>query len=64
MPFDNKAFTAWLQQFTTKLVEYGLTQPQALGVRERRYTALAGAFAAGHTADDMAFVERLRGLDP
>lgn len=64
MPLDNKAFTAWLQEFTTKLVAYGLTETQALGVREKRYTALAGAFGAGQSAEDMAFVERLRGMDP
>jgi hypothetical protein len=64
MPFDNTAFTAWLQQFTATLVEYGLTEPQSLAVREKRYTALAGAFAAGQSAEDMAFMERIRGMDP
>lgn len=64
MPFDNTAFTAWLHEFTTKLVEYGLTEPQSLELRERRYTALVCAFGAGQSAEDMAFVERLRGMDP
>lgn len=64
MPFDNKAFTAWLNHFTAKLVDFGLTPPQAIALRERRYVALSGAFAAGQSADDMAFTERLRGMDP
>lgn len=64
MPFDNKAFTAWLQQFTAKLVEFGLSESQAMALREKRYVALAGAFAAGQSADDIAFTERLRGMDP
>lgn len=49
MPFDNKAFTA---------------PPQAIALREKRYVALAGAFAAGQSAEDIAFTERLRGMDP
>lgn len=64
MPFDNTAFTAWLHEFTTKLIEFGLSESQSLALRERRYVALAGAFAAGQSAEDMAFMERIRGIDP
>jgi hypothetical protein len=63
MPFDNTAFTGWLNHFTAKLVDFGLTPPQAIALREKRYVALAGAFAAGQSAEDMAFVERLLEMD-
>ena len=59
MPFDNQAFTAWLQEFEKTLIDCGMPERQALRYRSEYYDDALGYFAAGTTPGDAATTELL-----
>ena len=52
--FDNEAFTKWLVDFEAALIEFGMTESQAMRFRGERYRDAISYFVAGDSPDDAA----------
>lgn len=59
MPFDNVAFTKWLQEFHRMAVESGMPEPQALKYRTEHYNVAVSYFVGGTSAGDAVMRELL-----
>src|SRR5687768_2805645 len=46
MPFDNEAFTKWLQQFERDLIECGMPERQAMRYRTEYYNDAVGLYVS------------------
>lgn len=58
-PFDNAAFTRWLVEFESTLIECGMPEHQAKRFRGEYYNDALGHFMSGDSPSDAAVKQLL-----